>query len=96
MKTLDAPHGQPALRLTGGAHGPAAHQPESRPTRGLDLQRGAARVRCGRGHGVAHARGDSERRRRSEAKPERGKGCAYGVEATAARLTSGGAGRERR
>ena len=40
------------------------------------------------------ARGDGERRRR-EAKPERGKGSAHGVEGTAAKLTSGGAGKER-
>ena len=62
---LDPPHGQPTLRLTGGAHRPVAHQPESRPTRGLDLWWGAARARCGRGHGVA--RGDGEQRRREAA-----------------------------
>ena len=41
---------------------------------------------------VAH--GDGERRR-SEAKLERGNGHAHGVEATTAKLTSGGASRER-
>ena len=74
-KTLGAPHGQPALRLTGGAHGPAAHQPESRPTRGLDPRRGAARARRGSDPGVARVaryarmrvRGDGERQRREAA-----------------------------
>jgi hypothetical protein len=85
-KTLGAPHAQPALRLIGGAHGPTAHQPESRPTRGLDPRRGVARARCGRGGA----------RRHSEAKPEWGRGRAHGVEVTAAKLTSGGAGGEQR
>ena len=66
------PHPQ---ALTGRARWPAAHQPESRPTRGLDPRRGAARARRGRGPGVARVaryrpmrvHGDGERQRREVA-----------------------------
>ena len=43
---------------------------------------------------VAAASGGGARRR-SEAEPERGKGRAHRVEGTAAKLTSGGTGKER-
>ena len=65
LKNARCTPNRPAQRLTGRAHRPAAHQPESRPTRGFDPRRGAARARCGRGHGVA--RDDGERRRREAA-----------------------------
>ena len=79
---LDPHHGQPALRLTGGAHGPAADQPKSRPTRGLDPWRGAARVRTW-GNGGSGADG----RRNGEARPKKGRGGAHGVVPESARLT---------
>ena len=57
------------------------------------LTRGGVRPRH-RASGVATASG-SGAMRRSEAKPERGKGRTYGVEGMMAKLTSGGAGKER-
>ena len=83
MKTLDTPHDQPALRLTGGAHRPAAHQPESRPTRGLDPRQGAATARASR---AATASGGGAMRC-GEVEPKRGRGGAHEVEGMAASLT---------
>ena len=90
---MQIPHPQ---ALTGGARWPAAHQPESRPTRGLDPRRGAARASRVLAHAsrAATASGGGARLR-SEVKLERGNGHAHGVEATTAKLTSGGASRER-
>ena len=90
------PHPQ---ALMGGARWPAAHQPESRPTRGLDPRRGAATASRGaraRACACAATASGGGARRRGEAGPERGRGGAHGDAEVAARLTSGGAGEERR
>ena len=99
-KSLGAPGFPHPQALTGGARWPAAHRPESRPTRGLDPRWGAATARARRAvradTACAAAPADGGVTRRGEVGPELGKGRAHGGKEVAASLTGGLDGGERR
>ena len=90
---------EPAQAPTGGPHWVGALPRLGQGKAGLDRGVGAATASassgaCAQASRAATAGGGA--RRRGEAEPERGRGHAHGVKVMAAKLTSGGAGGERR